>query len=1114
MAEAVEEIAPETEQRAERAAPPRKRTPAAEKLAGMVIEQLREGTAPWVHPVKPGIVGERARSLATGNEFRGVNQLLLSMMQPDADPRWCTIHQANEMGAKVRKGSRGVPIRALVGWETEDGRKLDKKELPSAGARPLFRVYSVFHASQLDGDAIGPHEPQRAGELEWEPSGRAEELLQKSGAEIVHDQANQCFYRQSEDAIHLPPKENFRDAAAYYATALHELGHWTGHESRLNRDMGGGFGSEEYAREELRAELASYMLALELGIGHDPGSHASYIDSWISTLEGNPLEIYRACEDASRIVDHVMGRGLEIAKERAGDEGPALAKGGELEYEGSASGDLLVGVDGETLGLVRLVDDTPTFFRTPEGQARGLPDEASHEGGLSGLKGMLEHQFALANKYRDGEAVAPMVRARQEGRAAAGASEREGKMDELFRLGFREVRGGVDVVVGGNDVVGRLQEIDLVGGAEWTFDPNQRGVKWGFLKALGAGTKEELMKELRDAHSRNMAEREPGRAGERGAYDLPAGSGFGLQFERHDTEPPLLEVLVGGLLVGHAEPKGEAWAFEAAEAGRQMGMPQTAEGGTELQLKSRLQNDFKENALYGRRVDLDVAYQDREKAKGRGAKWDPGQKTWYAVLSHETIHNLSPWLQGAVRVGPSGGGRDAAQRPSRQVEGAKAPDGAERASAGAPGDGRAKGRGGSDGPGAAPGKGRRVDLDVPYGERNEARALGAKWDRGKKTWYAVLEQDEGLGGLKRWERDRAPAARPSPVEEFRALCESAGLMLEGDPVMDGEIHRVPVRGGKSGAVDGAYLAHMDGRPAGYVQNWREGEKVPWQYSGEGHALKRHAADREEVRERAEVRRREREAQQLEKAREVRAYLETLDNAGIDHPYLKSHGATIEPDAYDPAGNPYGAKVDEKGNLVIPLRDPQGAVWSLQRIGPEGWKQFEKGGATGGHYHVVGDEGQLGEGPLLLTSGFGTGAAVAAATGRPVVCALTDGNMPKVMAKLRPHLRGGVVILADDDRHNEVNSGRECAEKALEAAGLGRVAFPNWTAEERASKDFSDFADVARSRGLAAVRRQVQCELEKVRALERENPQKVREAQRALNPPARLPKGKAPLGLGQ
>ncbi len=104
----------------------------------------------------------------------------------------------------------------------------------------------------------------------------------------------------------MPFKHQFPTPDRYYATALHELGHWTGHESRLNRDLAHPFGSEGYAREELRAEIASMLLGSELGIGHDPGQHVAYVGSWIKALQQDPTEIFRAAADAEKIQDFVL----------------------------------------------------------------------------------------------------------------------------------------------------------------------------------------------------------------------------------------------------------------------------------------------------------------------------------------------------------------------------------------------------------------------------------------------------------------------------------------------------------------------------------------------------------------------------------------------------------------------------------------------------------------------------------------------------------------------------------------------------------------------------------------------------------------------------------------
>ncbi|HGM5958007.1 TPA: zincin-like metallopeptidase domain-containing protein [Stenotrophomonas maltophilia] len=128
-------------------------------------------------------------------------------------------------------------------------------------------------------------------------------MLKGSGAEIHHDGGNQAFYRPMTDSIHLPQRNTFHSASGYYATALHELGHWTGFPTRLNRDQKGAFGSIDYAKEELVAEISSMLVGERLSIGHDPTQHAAYVKSWIQILRDDPRELFRAAAAAERVVE-------------------------------------------------------------------------------------------------------------------------------------------------------------------------------------------------------------------------------------------------------------------------------------------------------------------------------------------------------------------------------------------------------------------------------------------------------------------------------------------------------------------------------------------------------------------------------------------------------------------------------------------------------------------------------------------------------------------------------------------------------------------------------------------------------------------------------------------
>jgi hypothetical protein len=154
--------------------------------------------------------------------------------------------------------------------------------------------------------------------LSWDPLQKAEQLVQAANPKLQHAAGDRAFYRPSTDSIHLPLKEQFPSAGDYYSTLLHELGHWTGHATRLNRDLSDPFGSIGYAREELRAEIASMIIGSELGIGYDPGQHTAHAASWIKILENQPVEIFRAAADGEKI--HTYLQSFQQQQSISGEE--------------------------------------------------------------------------------------------------------------------------------------------------------------------------------------------------------------------------------------------------------------------------------------------------------------------------------------------------------------------------------------------------------------------------------------------------------------------------------------------------------------------------------------------------------------------------------------------------------------------------------------------------------------------------------------------------------------------------------------------------------------------------------------------------------------------------
>ena len=285
-------------------------------VAEKIISQIEAGLAPWQRPWNPK---EPADFLplnpTTGKRYKGINSIWL-MACGYEDSRWMTYKQAQSLGAQVRKGEKATQIQY---WKmTEDIPKLDGKGNPILDEngqpekttvrleRPKVFLASVFNAEQIDGLPEKSRTAPDAATRNWDVAQRAEDIMLASGAKRIHKEQDTAFYRESDDTIYLPKQTQFDSAEKYYATALHELGHWTGHASRLARDLNQPHGSEGYAREELRAEIASMMLGQELGIGHDPAQHAAYAGAWAKVLKTDSLEIFRAAADAEKILNHVM----------------------------------------------------------------------------------------------------------------------------------------------------------------------------------------------------------------------------------------------------------------------------------------------------------------------------------------------------------------------------------------------------------------------------------------------------------------------------------------------------------------------------------------------------------------------------------------------------------------------------------------------------------------------------------------------------------------------------------------------------------------------------------------------------------------------------------------
>ncbi len=285
-----------------------------------IIQMLEQGVAPWQKPWQPGAL-QLPFNPTSDHVYRGGNALHLmatAAKRNFADPRWLTYKQAQENGWQVRQGEKGTHIEY---WQFPDRADPDAQadhalDTGPTTRAPIHRVYTVFNASQIDG--IPAYEPKH--HQEWEVVQSGEDILRNSGAAIHHDQNDRAFYSRTADEIHLPLQAAFPSAADYYGTALHELSHWSGAPHRLNRATlteSYTHGDPNYAKEELRAELASVFLAAERGIPHNPEQHAAYVGAWIEALSKDKNEIFRAAKDAHQAADFLIALERERSPEAA-----------------------------------------------------------------------------------------------------------------------------------------------------------------------------------------------------------------------------------------------------------------------------------------------------------------------------------------------------------------------------------------------------------------------------------------------------------------------------------------------------------------------------------------------------------------------------------------------------------------------------------------------------------------------------------------------------------------------------------------------------------------------------------------------------------------------------
>ncbi|WP_095203521.1 ArdC family protein [Mesorhizobium carmichaelinearum] len=305
------------------------RTGLYQEITDKIIAELEAGRIPWVQPW--GTAAAKAplampENASTHRRYSGINILILwgaVIEYGFGGQSWLTFRQALALGGNVRKGEHGTTVVFADRFVPEDERKRARESGGEAQAIPFLKRFTVFNADQCENlpeDIAAVASPPPPGMIEPQ----AEALIRATGADFRIG-GSRAFYSPPHDFVQVPPPAAYFEPINWHRTAFHELGHWSGHPSRLGRDMAGSFGSKSYAREELVAEMAGAFVCASLAIAPTV-RHADYVGAWLEVLREDNRAIVRAASAASKAAEFILGFKPNINR-------PATAASGEDEQE-------------------------------------------------------------------------------------------------------------------------------------------------------------------------------------------------------------------------------------------------------------------------------------------------------------------------------------------------------------------------------------------------------------------------------------------------------------------------------------------------------------------------------------------------------------------------------------------------------------------------------------------------------------------------------------------------------------------------------------------------------------------------------------------------------------
>ncbi len=1001
-------------------------------LSKQIAKQIMRGTASFLTANENERV-DLPYNPVTGKNYTAANNMVLSA-KGYADSRWLTYDQAAEQGYQVKKGEKATEIAYYHYIDYKTKEKLDK---------PKIQTVKLFNAEQLTGIE---KMPGKASNKE-EALAKVQSIFENSQVKIVNNQKNKDFYLSRDDTIYMRSKDAYKDELAYSSAVLHQFCRWAAcGEKRLNYGTV-PFGTEAFARQKLRAEIATYMLCKEIGLPFEPEGE-QFAVQWSQIIEKSPFEILNAAKDAEKIKGFVMEFDKTLEKAQELEHGQEVQKEKRYFDPSDYTDYFKVYERGHSRTTSFNLYDISQLHAMCEQKHRELIELDLFRSQIEDSIAINECDDWLVNRQK--ETLEQVEKAQKEGYTYAIYNPEFFENDITFitghtveelieeisfypqELDLRSIEiepmsnHSVDITVPEKDRE-KVKEL----GAEFDEEEN----RWYIPEDTNLTPFENWMYEEIEVQPVQQVEQAQ-QVEQTQPIKQPEHQ------EKQAEQAPKKEWKEMIKLSVSYDDKDEAKKLGAKWSGKQETWYVLE--GTDLQpFYKWLSKEKKVELIMANRDYLNVPKEEKDDAKALGAKWDKYQKAWY-VEKGTDLEPFAKWNK--LDLTERNVSQTAEQTPKEQAVSQKAEPKQEQTEK----EVSAEQNPAQD----------KTFIAVPYDERKDAKALGAKWDAENKSWY--VEKGADLNKFKEWlvdENTVVPAKQESiSLEiEFAQHCRANGLDVD-TPIMDGQIHRVPLIG-KPGGKDGAYCGYLDGVPSGWSQNYVTGEKSKFVSSGVQLTEEEKAKQRAEHARKLQEREAKRQRDYDVAANNAKRVLNNSFEADKNHAYLQEKGI-----------KPYIAKQNNYGQLVVPVQNIHGDIRGIQFIEVNGSKKFLIGVEKKGNFALLSEEAKD-VSKVLVCEGFATGASLHEATKLPVVVAFDAGNLEEVSKALAEKYKGiEITVCADNDQYKDNNVGLECAKKAALAVN-GKLVVPQFTKEEQARK-LTDFNDLHKAEGLEAVKRQV------------------------------------------